>query len=184
MKALCIFRGARTRRAQHAVPLRSRFVWLTIGGTIEPEVDRALGAGGRLIRERDLAAFASGGVAGIEGLHDYEAVFAGGLELFFAAYAAGKVGQLFRRAVVPELFEYGIGPTFCGGSFFDGVTVAVFTVGGHGVAHVEVCVAATVAAEDFDFVVHAAAAGPAVFDQGGGAVFEFDDAEHVIVGFG
>ena len=105
---------------------------------------RLVPAGG-CVWERDFAAFAGGGVAGVESFHDDEAVFAGGLELFFAADAAGEMRELLRRAVIPEFFEDGIGPTFCGGRFFDGVAVAVFAVGGHGVAHVEIGVAAAVA---------------------------------------
>src|ERR1700722_4013013 len=162
---------------------RLRFCGLAVGGAVEPEVDGALGAGGGRVWERDFAAFAGGGVAGVEGFHHDEAVFAGGLEFFFAADAAGEMRELLRRAVIPEFFEDGVRPTFCGRSFFDSVAVAVFAEGGHGVAHVEIGVAATGFAEDFDLVVHAAAARPAIFDEGDGAVFEFQDAKRIVVGF-
>ncbi len=92
------------------------------------------------------------------------------------------MGQLLRRAVVPELLEDRISPAFGGGSFLDGVAVAVFAVGGQRVAHVQVGVGHAVGAEDLDAIVHAAAARPTVFDQCHRAVGELHDAQRIVFG--
>src|SRR5258707_990335 len=110
---------------------------LAARGTIEPRIDGLFHARRRLIRHRDLAAFAGGGIARVERLHHNETVFSGGLRSFFAARATREVRQFLRRAVIPELFEYGVGPTFCGRRFFDGVAVAVFAECGQRVAHIQ-----------------------------------------------
>src|SRR6266404_752066 len=157
---------------------------LAARGTIEPKIDGLFHARRRLIRHRDLAAFAGGGIARVERLHHNETVFSGGLRSFFAARATREVRQFFRRAVIPELFEYGVGPTFCGRRFFDGVAVAVFAECGQRVAHVQIGVGYAGFAEDFDAIVHTAAARPTVFDEAYGAVGEFEDAERIVFGFG
>src|SRR4029077_5114748 len=73
---------------------------------------------------------------------------------------------------------------FCGGGFFHGVAVAAFAVGRQGVAHVQIGVGYAGFAENFDAIVHATASRPTVFDEPGGAVGEFEDAERIVFGFG
>src|SRR6202030_619767 len=153
-------------------------------GTIEPKFDGFLHALRRLVRHGNLAPFASGGVASVERVHYDQAIFSGGLRRFFAAGAAREMGELLRRAVIPQFFEYGIGPALCGGGFFYGVAVAVFAEGGQCIAHVQIGVGYAGFSEDFDAVVHAAAARPTVFDEADGAVGKFQDAERLIFGFG
>src|ERR1700730_386388 len=108
----------------------------TLKCAVQPKIDGLLYAGRRLVWHRDLAAFAGGGVARVERVHHYETVFSGSLGSFFAASAAGEVRKLLRRAVIPKLFENGVGPAFGRGGFFDGVTVAIFAEGRQGIAHV------------------------------------------------
>src|SRR5258708_26555072 len=157
---------------------------LAVRGTVEPKIDRFFHAGRRVVRHRNFASFAGRGVAGIERAHHHEAVFSGSLRSFFAARAAREVRQLLRRAVVPKLFEYGIGPTFRGGSFFDGVAIAVFAEGGQCVTHVQIGVGHAAFAAHFYPVVHAATTRPTVFDEPDGAIGEFENAERIVFGFG
>src|SRR5216683_5286117 len=157
---------------------------LAARGTVEPKIDGLFHAGGRLVRHGNFPAFASGGVARVQRVHHDEAVFSGGLRRFSAARTTREMRQLLRRAVIPELFEYGIGPTFRGGGFFYGVAVAVFAEGGQGVAHVQIGVGYAGFAEDFDAIVHAPSARPTVFDETNGTVREFEDAERIVLGFG
>src|SRR5437016_3563129 len=98
--------------------------------------------------------------------------------------AAREVGQLLRRAVIPEFLEDGIRPTFRTRRLFDGVSVTVFAVRRQGVAHVQIGVSAPILAENFNAIVHAAAARPAVFNQSYGAIGELQDAQRIVFGFG
>src|SRR5258708_20799167 len=157
---------------------------LAVRGTGELKIDGFCHAGRGLVRNRDFAALAGRGVAGIERVNHHEAVFSGSLRSFFAARAAREVRQLLRRAVVPELFEYGIGPTFRGGSFFDGVAIAIFAEGGQCVAHVQIGVGHAAFAAHFYPVVHAATTRPTVFDEPDGAIGEFENAKRTACGFG
>ncbi len=91
----------------------------------------------------------SGGIGRVKSLHDDAAIFAGGLQGFFAANATGEVAHLLGNAVVPMLFEDGITPTLGAGRFFDGVTETVFTVSWKSVAHVEVGVSDATFADRF-----------------------------------
>src|SRR6266853_3945870 len=103
---------------------------LAARGTVEPKIDGLFNAGRRLVRHGDFAAFAGRGVAGVKRVHHHEAVFSGGLWSFFPARAAREMGQFLRSAVIPEFFEYRIGPALGGGGFLHGVAVAAFAEGG------------------------------------------------------
>src|ERR1700676_276969 len=102
---------------------------LAARGTVEPKIDGFFHAGRRLVRHGNFAVLAGGGVTSVERVHYHEAIFSGGLRSFFSAGATRAMRQLLGRAVVPEFFEYGVGPAFGGGSFFDGIAVAIFAEG-------------------------------------------------------
>src|SRR5256885_7329134 len=144
--------------------------------TVEPKIDRFFHFGRRLVWQRDLAAFASGRIGGINGAKHDQAIFARSLRSLFAAHAVREVGQFLRCAVIPEFLENGIRPTFRCGSFFDCVAVSAFTVGLQRIAHVEIGVRAASFAEDFDAVVHPAAPRPAIFHQSDRTIGEFENA--------
>src|SRR6184192_4660217 len=152
--------------------------------TVEPKIDRFFHFGRRLVWQRDLAAFASGCIAGINCAKHDQAIFARSLRSLFAAHAVREVGQFLRRAVIPEFLENGIRPTFRCGSFFDCVAVSVFTVGRQRIAHVEIGVRAAGFAENFDAVVHPAAARPAIFHQSDRTIGEFENAQRIVLGLG
>src|SRR6266850_7619561 len=94
------------------------------------------------------------------------------------------MGELLRSAVVPKFFEYWIRPAFCSGRFFHRIAVAVFAEGWQGVAHMQICVGHAGFPEDFDAVIHASTARPAVFYKPDSAVCEFEDAQRFVFRFG
>lgn len=87
------------------------------GRAIQPQIDGLFDARGRQVRERDLTALTSGGVARINRAQHDQAIFPRSLRRLFAANAAGEMGQLLRRAVIPELLEDGYVQPFVVGAF-------------------------------------------------------------------
>src|SRR5947208_15137793 len=95
--------------------------------TVEPKIDRFFHFGRRLVWQRDLAAFASGCIAGINCAKHDQAIFARSLRSLFAAHAVREVGQFLRRAVVLEFLDKWMRSSYRRVGFFDCVALSVFT---------------------------------------------------------
>ncbi len=127
---------------------------------------------------------ASRSVTGVDGFEHYLAVFPRSQRRFQSAYSAREVAHLLREAIIPQLFKNRIAPSFCGGRFFYGVTESVFTVGRQRVAHLQVCDRQSTLAVDFDAIIHAAAASPAILDNAERIALELDDRDRLVIEFG
>src|SRR5438105_8715200 len=94
--------------------------------TVEPKIDRIFHFGRRLVWQRDLAAFASGRIAGINCAKHDQAIFARSLRSLFAAHAVREVGQFLRRGGNPKCPQKGIRRTLRFGRFFCRVAASGF----------------------------------------------------------
>src|SRR5262249_46568950 len=81
------------------------------------------------------------------------------------------------KAVIPHLFVHGKGPAPRRWRFLDRVTVTDLAVGLQGAAVQQVGVRHALAAIDLGPVVHAAQAGPALFNQSDRVVRTFNDQD-------
>src|ERR1039457_2593540 len=118
----------------------------------QPQINRPLDTRGTEW-EFDLAALPRRRIAGVKRFHHHAAVFAGGLLLLLAAHAPREVPHFVRRTVIPQLVEHRIAPTFSAGRFFHGVSVTVFAISRHGIAHLVIGVADAAFAVDLGTVV-------------------------------
>src|SRR2546429_6171662 len=84
---------------------------LLSGRAVQPQIDGLFDARRRQVWERDFAALARGGITRINRAQHDQAIFARSLRRLFPTNAAREVGQLLRRAVIPEFLEDGIRPT-------------------------------------------------------------------------
>src|SRR5271163_3434426 len=82
---------------------------LPVRGTVEPKVD-GLFRVGSVERHCDFSAFASRSVARVQRVQHDQAVLAGRLRFLLASDAASEMGELLRRAVIPEFFKHWITP--------------------------------------------------------------------------
>src|SRR2546428_1817485 len=148
--------------------------------TPKPQIDGFLHAF-RGERHLYFSSFPGGCVSGVQDLHNDQSILSSCLGLLFAPHATGEVPHLLRKAVVPQLFENWIAPSFCAGRLLHCVAITILAIRGERVAHVKIGIGHAIRSIYLDPVVHPATPPPAVLDNANCTALKFQNAKSFVV---